>query len=215
MTLTAVMAELEAAGSEQTRKTYKRHGVPEPMFGVSYAVLEQIRKRIKRDAALASALWETGNADARALACKIADPKAIPAHWAVQADHKALAAAFAELAAGAPGALDLAEGYLEQVPYVGWQVVAHLASKGKDVQEDRLAKLLPRIEATIHQAPNLTRSAMNLALIAIGSRSEELASLAIAHARRIGKVEVDHGDTACKTPDAEAYILKTRARRTK
>jgi hypothetical protein len=30
-------------------------------------------------------------------------------------------------------------------------------------------------------------------------------------ARRIGKVEVDHGDTAWKTPDAASYIDKTWA----
>jgi hypothetical protein len=35
---------------------------------------------------------------------------------------------------------------------------------------------------------------------------------AIEIAREIGKVEVDHGVTSCKTPDAEAYIKKTRER---
>jgi hypothetical protein len=29
----------------------------------------------------------------------------------------------------------------------------------------------------------------------------------------IGKVEVDHGDTDCKTPDAAEYILKVAKRR--
>ena len=38
---------------------------------------------------------------------------------------------------------------------------------------------------------------------------------AIAVARRIGKVEVDHGDTDCRTPDAEQYILKCVARESK
>jgi len=35
---------------------------------------------------------------------------------------------------------------------------------------------------------------------------------AIAAAGRIGKVEVDHGKTSCKTPDAAAYIKKASAR---
>ena len=34
---------------------------------------------------------------------------------------------------------------------------------------------------------------------------------ALAAAKRIGKVEINHGDTACKTPDAAAYIKKTVA----
>ena len=36
-----------------------------------------------------------------------------------------------------------------------------------------------------------------------------------AAARRIGTVEVDHGETGCKTPDAEPYIKKTLAHRKK
>jgi hypothetical protein len=71
--------------------------------------------------------------------------------------------------------------------------------------EGRLAE----IERTIHSAPNAQREAMNLALIAIGCRSPALRQAATAAARRIGKVEVDHGDTACKTPDAASYIEKT------
>ena len=38
---------------------------------------------------------------------------------------------------------------------------------------------------------------------------------ATAAARRIGKVEVDHGETGCNTPDAIAYIRKAKARRKK
>lgn len=37
MTFGEVMSMLEAAGTAQNRKVYARHGVPEPMFGVSYA----------------------------------------------------------------------------------------------------------------------------------------------------------------------------------
>ena len=35
---------------------------------------------------------------------------------------------------------------------------------------------------------------------------------ALAAAERIGKVHVDHGNTACTTPDAAAYIQKTLGR---
>ena len=49
---------------------------------------------------------------------------------------------------------------------------------------------------------------MNSALIAIGIRNEDLERKAIEIAREIGKVQVDHGATSCKTPDAEPYIKK-------
>ena len=42
---------------------------------------------------------------------------------------------------------------------------------------------------------------MNGALISIGIRNAKLEKLAIAAAKRIGKVEVDHLETSCKTPD--------------
>ena len=64
-------------------------------------------------------------------------------------------------------------------------------------------------------APNRARQGMNQALIAIGSRNDALATTAIAAAERIGPVEVDHGDTDCKTPDAATYIAKVRAHATR
>jgi hypothetical protein len=48
-----------------------------------------------------------------------------------------------------------------------------------------------------------------MTVILIGSRNVALRKAATAAAKRIGKVDVDHGDTACKTPDAASYIEKT------
>jgi 3-methyladenine DNA glycosylase AlkD len=45
------------------------------MFGVSYAALGKLKKQIKQEHALAEALWETGNHDARVLATMVADPR--------------------------------------------------------------------------------------------------------------------------------------------
>jgi hypothetical protein len=51
-------------------------------------------------------------------------------------------------------------------------------------------------------------------VIAIGCRSPALRKAALAAAKRIGKVDVDQGDTACKTPDAAGYIEKCWAHAT-
>src|SRR5262245_44747730 len=61
LTLAETMSELEKAGSPQTRKTYARHGAVEPMFGVSFATLKILLKRIGVDHELGLALWDTGN----------------------------------------------------------------------------------------------------------------------------------------------------------
>ena len=62
---------------------------------------------------------------------------------------------------------------------------------------------------SIHAAPNDQRLAMLNALIAIGSRSATLRKSATAVAKRIGKVEIDHGDTSCKTPEAVPTLEKS------
>src|SRR5436189_237258 len=64
MTLEDVVAELEAMGSETTKKTLMRHGAEEPIFGVKVGDMKKIQKRIKKDHALALKLYDTGIYDA-------------------------------------------------------------------------------------------------------------------------------------------------------
>lgn len=49
LTLAEAMSALEKAGSAQTRKTYLRHGAREPLFGVRFATLQNLRKRLGVD----------------------------------------------------------------------------------------------------------------------------------------------------------------------
>ena len=48
MTLDEVMRALEKAGTAQAKKTYARHGAMEPMYGVSFATLKTLYKKIGR-----------------------------------------------------------------------------------------------------------------------------------------------------------------------
>jgi len=74
-------------------------------------------------------------------------------------------------------------------------------------------EMLQTIENQIHRSANWARYAMNGALIAIGIYKPALRAKAIAAAKRIGRVEVDHGETNCKTPDAAPYIEKALKRK--
>lgn len=49
MQLDDLMAELEQLGTAQNRKIYARHGANDPMFGVSFANLDNPKKRVKVD----------------------------------------------------------------------------------------------------------------------------------------------------------------------
>jgi 3-methyladenine DNA glycosylase AlkD len=223
MTLAEAMKALQAAGTEQTRKTYRRHGMPDPMFGVSYATLGKLQRQIRADHALAQALWRSGNSDARMLATMVADPgQASDAEldaWAKELDWHGVADAFVRyFAALTLNAVHRMDDWMrsgsECTAQAGWVLLAALAAQDKGQPDAFFEPYLAVIEREIHGAPNRVRSAMNAAVIAIGGRSAGLAKKATAAARRIGKVEIDHGDTACKTPDAVTYIARIWARKT-
>ncbi len=219
MTKTETMKELRANGSEQTRKTYRRHGLRGKMFGVSYAALGTMKKKIKIDQSLAEQLWETGNLDARALATMIADPGTIRVGtlnaWAKDLDNRGLAGALSNVAAEAPSAKKLMEKWTvakgEMIGCAGWHTLASMARQNNGLSDAYFEKYIKTIEGKIHADKNWVSYAMNNALINIGVRNPALERKALAAAKRIGKVQTDHGDTACKTPDAAAYIKKTVA----
>jgi 3-methyladenine DNA glycosylase AlkD len=218
MTLDEAMRALEDAGSAQTRKTYARHGADEPMFGVSFAVLKTLHKRIRVDHELACALWDTGNFDARNLAVKIVDPSRMsPAEldrWARETSTSRMCGGYAAmLAAEGPHGPARATEWLAAEDAAkraaGWTLLGQLAQRDEALPDAWFHDQLAAIERRIHEAPNREREVMNQALIAIGCRNAALRKAATAAAKRIGKVEVDHGDTACKTPDAAGSIDKT------
>lgn len=223
MTLTEVMTQLEAWGTEQNRKVYAKHGAKGPMFGVSFANFGALQKKLKTDHALALQLWETGNYDARMLATLLADPQALTGEqaeaWAKNLDCYPLVDAVGKLVARSP----LAQTKIEQwhkapdewLASAGWNALANLSMTDQSLPEDFFVPYLALIESGIHQQANRVRHEMNGTLIAIGVRNEKLEKRALAIAATIGKVEVDHGETSCKTPDVAAYIKKVNERRQK
>ncbi len=217
----AILLELQLLGTEQNRKVYERHGVGENQFGVSFANLRKLAKRIGRDASLAEVLWSSGNHDARILACQVADPDALSEknldRWAGELNNYVITDAFSGLVAQSRLAEQKAKQWLdsddEWISSAGWNLIAHLALQSASLPDAFFLVLLERIQRDLHARPNRTRYSMNNALIAIGLRNSFLREKAEAAAARIGEVKVDHGETACKTPDALDYIRKTYARR--
>jgi 3-methyladenine DNA glycosylase AlkD len=221
MNVDQVLSRLKSEGTAQNRKTYGRHGIPEPLYGVSYAVLGKLTKQLGTNHELALDLWESGIHDARVLATMIVDPAQLSSteldQWIKSANNLVLGDAVAKVAASHKSAQKKAEKWIaaksEKVSTAGWVVLAHLAGSDDSLPDDYFLACLETIVQSIDSAPNYTRHAMNGAVISIGIRNERLRKAAIAAARTIGKVEVDHGQTSCKTPPAEAYIEKTVAYR--
>ncbi len=217
MTAMEVLQELETLGTAQNRKIYRRHGAGENLYGVSYANLGKLHKQIKVDQAIAQKLWATGNHDARLLATMIADPKLMSEElvdqWTKDLDNHMVADSFAGLVSQTSLAQPKMEQWIpaenEQIARAGWQLLLHFANKEPDLPDVFFEPYLDIIGRDIHTSKNRVKQSMNSALISIGVRNSSLEQKALAMARQIGKVEVDHGETDCKTPDAAQYIQKT------
>jgi hypothetical protein len=220
-------------GSAQTRKTYRNAGIRSEMFGVSYAFLKKLHKRVGTDHEVALALWDTGILDARLFACWVADAEKTTIKlletWARDESEPALAG---ELAAFAQDT-DLAAGRMRKWigmksayrTTLGWSIAGRLVmqpGRGPDqggVTEDDVADLLERIENGLQNVPDKTRYVMNSGVAcptadavgtttAIGCRPGWMKK-AIAVARKVGKVDVDFGNRSCKVKDAASTIKQT------
>lgn len=222
-TLEDVISALEAAGTAQNRKVYARHGAAEPMFGVSYKDLGRIAKPLKTDHSLAADLWDSGNHDARVLALRVADAaamtKTLARRWLRDIDNYILAEALGGLLAQSPHARSLSDDWRdspkEWPASVGWFIVTCTAEQADLWSSAELRGLMRQIDAEIAERPNRVRHEMNGALIAIGLRDEQLRRAVLKLDARIGPVQVDHGETGCKTPAIAPYIERTLAHRAK
>jgi hypothetical protein len=216
------MEQLASLGTEQTRRTYLRHGAAEPLFGVKLGDLRPLARRLGTDHALAQALWATRNSDARLLACMVADPDRATEDeldtWLAQIDSYFLVDTFVrELAAKVPGRLERADRWIDadrdRTAQAGWDLLSLIALSEEPVPGGYLEAHLTRIAERMVSYGNWTRRAASNAITAVGLRSPELEATARETAARMGRVDFDPGQTACVMPDPIEYLEKTKAHR--
>ena len=216
-----VMAKLEELGTAQNRKVSRRHGVKGELFGVSYTNHKLLKKQITEINALPIELWNTGNHDARVLACMIVDSNNISfegvEHLSLELDNYVVTDAVTSMLVTHKSIQQFIDIWQNSDNdwqcQIAWGLLSHRALKHKDLEDDYFLPYLEIIKKEIHTRLNRTRYSMNNALIAIAGRSEYLREKAEAAAKAIGPVSVDHGETGCKTPDAIPYIAKMWARK--
>jgi 3-methyladenine DNA glycosylase AlkD len=221
-TVEQVMSELKRKGTEQTRKTYARHGAPNNMFGVKIADLKTIAKTIKGNQALAYELYETGNVDAMYLAGIVVDGSQMSKKqlnaWATSANwHMISESTVPAVATENVHARELALKWMkskkESIASCGWCTYAGILATKPDDELDlsEIDELLNHVASQIHRSPNKVRYTMNMFVISVGSYVRPLLKRAKEVAKAIGPVSVDMGDTACQVPLASAYIEKIEA----
>ena len=218
-TVAKIMSELKKKGSAQTRKIYANHGASEDMFGVKVGDLKVIAKTIKGEQKLAMELFETNNLDAMYLAGIVADGAqmtkkeleswAKAAKWYMVSEYTVPGVAHENEHAHAL-ATKWIKSKQENVASSGWATYAGILATrdDKDLDLVEIKSLLKKIEKEIHSAKNRVRYTMNGFAIAVGAYVKPLSKQAKATAKKIGKVEVEMGNTSCKVPLATEYIKK-------
>jgi 3-methyladenine DNA glycosylase AlkD len=223
MTAKEIMAQLEAFGDPKIKSILLKHGIKEPVFGVKVEHLKTIQKKVKTDDRLARELYATGNADAMYLAGLIADDAKMDKQELQTWVSRAVSQNISEytvpwVAAGSPNGYELALEWIdskkEHIAAAGWATLSGVVSMKPDTALDlpQLKALLARVAQNIHKAPNRVRYTMNGFIIAVGAYVTPLTKEALSTAKKIGRVMVDMGETACEVPSAAGYIAKIEAR---
>ena len=219
-TVKQVMAELKKKGNEKTHQTYCRHGAPaDKLFGVQVGDMKVILKKIKGNQELALELYETGNSDAQYLAGLAADGALMTKQqlesWAKTACWGMISQwTVPFVAAESKHASSLAAKWIkskkESIAVSGWGTLSSMVAVVPDesLDLDELKAYMDKVLKEVHSASNEVKGMMNAYIIAVGTYVKPLLKQAKATAKKMGKVEVDHGDTSCKTPDALSYIEK-------
>ena len=219
MTLQEVMVALESMGTEQTKKTWKRHGAQGEFWGVKVGDMKLLQKKIKHNHELALALYNTGNADAMYFAGLISEPKKMTKadlqHWADTANWYMLseytvAWASSESRFGHELAVAWIHSDQAHLRSIGWSTYACLLAlkQDDDLDMQEIKSLMQQIPTSIHQQSNRVRYTMNVFVISVGTYCLPLLDEAKKIAKKLGSVSVHIGDTACKVPNALAYIEK-------
>jgi 3-methyladenine DNA glycosylase AlkD len=219
-----ILKDLKAKGSEKTRTIYARHGMDaERIYGVSVADMKTIAKTIKGQQALALDLYATGVMEAMYLAGMVASGAKMTRKdldtWADGSADLQMIAEYTvpwvaiENAEGREGAVAWMQSPKERVATAGWCTYTGLLATRPDeaLNLAEIESLLGAVGKDIAAAKNRVRHTMNGFVIAVGTYVKPLNAKAKQTARRIGAVEVDMGETACKVPYALACIEKAEA----
>ena len=186
------------------------------MFGVSFANLNKLKKKLKGEHDLGVELWETGNVDAQSLATMIMDPAKLKAKlvekWVNNLQYYMTADLLVQVIRGT----DFYSKYIdkwtkskkEYVKRLGYHLVSQEARHNEELNDKFFEKYLSTIGKEIQSSPNRAKEGMNTALVVIGLRNSKLNKKALEVAKKVGKIEIDHGETSCKSYSALDSIKK-------
>lgn len=230
MTHKQVMKELESHADEKVRLRYERDGAGDNVFGTPMGPVRALAKTLGTQHDLGLELWETGNYEARVLACMVLDPKQLTEKAArgmlESLEHFMLADEFvSRVLVYAPVAPALQARWMESKKELprrsGWKLLGGRIGRGLETDLDEDA-VFARIEKELPAAPLRVKEGMNFCLVWMGIHLPKQRKTAIAIGERLGRWDprpVPKGCTSSYAPEWIAAHLalksgeKTEARK--
>jgi 3-methyladenine DNA glycosylase AlkD len=195
----AVLDWLKRNGSAKARADMARYAIPsDQAFGVTVGALKKHAKRLGHDHQLALALWESGWYEARMLAAFVDEPKRVTAaqmnRWCRDFDSWAICDTVCfHLFDRTPHAWRKARQWTGQRDEfgkrAGFALLWSLAAHDRTAPDEVFLECLPLIEQGAGDERNFVKKGVDMALRAIGKRSQPLNHAAIKLARRLAESE--------------------------
>ena len=219
-TLKETLAQLEALGNEKVRARNSKYGAGDNQFGVLHGDIRKLAAKIKANHALAIALWETGNIDARLLAILLINPKNLSGD---EIDRMARSVGFAHVAdwfnsyvvKKFPDKETLRQRWMaDDDPWAaraGWSLTSERINKNPEGLD--LPALLDRIESEMGDADPATQWTMNFCLAGIGIHFPKYRKRALAIGETLGIYRDYPVSKGCTSPFAPIWIKEMVRRR--
>lgn len=193
--VTEILADLVAKGSETTRKIYVKQGAGAQIMGVKMGDLRALAKPLKKQHALALELWETGWFEARVLATLLLDPKLLSEAECIRLAESCESSAILDkltdyVLVESTLAEALRDRWLDSddplLGRAGWNLMIAAVQADKQGGPD-LEALMAKIEAELPAAPLPKKEAMNQCLVMIGVYHAAYTDQAIKVGERLGR----------------------------
>ena len=212
-TLKETLAQLEALGNEKVRAQNSKHGAGDNQFGVRLGDIRKLAAELKTNHALAIALWETGNIDARLLAILLINPKNLSGD---ELDRMVRSVGFVQVAEWLnsyvvrkyPDKETLRQRWMDDddpwIARAGWSLTSERI--GKNPEGLDLPALLDRIESEMGGAAPEAQWTMNFCLAGIGIHFPKYRKRAIAIGESLGIYRDYPVSKGCTSPFAPIWI---------
>jgi 3-methyladenine DNA glycosylase AlkD len=215
MPLTDAVAQLKSLGNEKVRAQNRKHGAGDNQFGARLGDIRTLAARIRTDHQLATALWDTGNVDARLLAILLLEAKSLSRDGL---DRMVRSADFVQVAdwlnsyvvRNHPDKETLRQAWMrDDDPWAaraGWSLTAGRVARSPDGLD--LPALLDRIESELGGAAAEVQWTMNSCLAGIGIHFPEHRARAVAIGETLGVYRDYPVSKGCTSPFAPVWITE-------